>query len=95
MFCSLSWQLWTWLAEHDDGVTLADRGGYREPSAADLVEDVTDDPQTAAAPIDDPVALVAAPIAADALLTSADLPALIPDAAAAAEALSNQVISFS
>ncbi|KAK9842740.1 hypothetical protein WJX74_001625 [Apatococcus lobatus] len=65
----MMWRWCPWLAEDSSVVTLAQRGGYREPSAADLVEDVVDDPQPAAASVNVPASQHASTNAA------ADLPA--------------------
>ena len=82
----MSQQLRPWLAADDIGVRLAERGGYREPSAADLVEDMLDDPESAATPIADSASLEVASTAADTLPPTAEPPASILDAAAEASA---------
>ena len=78
----LSRQLCPWLAADDVGVGLAERAGYREPSAADLVEDMLDDPEPATASVEDAVLLEAASTAADIMVPTAEPPSSIRVAAA-------------
>lgn len=82
----MSLQLCPWFAADDAGVRLAEREGYREPSAADLVEHMLDDPESAAAPVADSVSLEVASLAADTLPPTAEPPSSIPEAAAEASA---------